>query len=169
MLRRGTGLQQAEAIKELLDEWDLTESCVAMCFDTTAANTGRFSGAYLLLEAILDRSLLWIACGHHMLEVILSQVFKSIFGDSADPSVELFQQLKNQWQSVDFSQSTYHLNQSTTACLQEDVKHAYQSLVKIKSDPSYLPRDDYEELLNLATYYIDEKSFSNFSFRRPGA
>ena len=44
-LRRGTGLQQAEAIKELLDEWGLTDSCVAMCFDTTAANTGRFSGS----------------------------------------------------------------------------------------------------------------------------
>ena len=158
-LRRGTGLQQAEAIKELLGEWDLTDSCVAMCSDTTAANTGRFSGACILLEAILDRSLLWIACRHHMLEVVLSQVFKSIFGDSVGPSVELFQQLKNQWQSVDFTQSTYHLNQSTTACLQEDVKHAYQSLVKIKSDPSYLARDDYEELLNFATYYIIFKFF----------
>ena len=119
--RRGTGLQQAEAIKELLDEWDLTDSCVAMCFDTTAANTGRFSGACILLEAKLDQSPLWIACRHHMLEVVLSQVFKSIFGDSVGPSVELFQQLKNQWQSVDFTQSTYHWNQSTTACLQEDV------------------------------------------------
>ena len=167
-LRRGIGLQQAEAIKELLDEWNLTDSCVAMCFDTTATNTGRLSGACILLEAILNRSLLWIACHHHMLEVVLSQVFKSIFGDSVGPSVELFQQLKNQWQSVDFTQSTHHMNQSTTACLQ-DVKHAYQSLVKIKSDPSYLPRDDYKKLLNLATYYIDEKSFSNFSFRRPGA
>ena len=47
-LRRGTGLQQAEAIKELLYEWDLTDSCVAMCFDTTAANTGRFGGACTL-------------------------------------------------------------------------------------------------------------------------
>ena len=116
-----------------------------MSFDTTAANTGRFSGACILLEAILDRSLLWIACRHRMLEVVLSQVFKAIFGDSVGTSDELFQQLKNQWQSVDFTQSTYHLNQSTTACLQEDVKHAYQSLVKIKLDPSYLPRDDYEE------------------------
>ena len=103
-----------------------------------------------------------------MLEVVLSQVFKSIFRDSVGSSVELFQQLKNQWQSVDFTQLTYHLNQSTTAFLQEDAKHAYQLFVKIKSDPSYLQRDDYEELLNLATYYIDEKSFSNFSFCRPG-
>ena len=151
-LRRGTGLQQADAIKELLDEWDLTDSCVAMCFDTTAANTGRFSSACILLETILDRSFLWIACRHHMLEVVLSQVFKSIFEDFVGPSVELFQQLKNQWRSH-FTQSTYHLHQSTTACLQEDVKHAYQSLVKIKSHPSYPPRDDYEDLLDLATYH----------------
>ena len=90
-LRRSTGLQQAEAIKELLDEWDLTDSCVAMCFDTTAANTGWFSGACTLLEAILDRYFLWIACRHHMLEVVLSQVFKSIFEDFVGPSVEMFQ------------------------------------------------------------------------------
>ena len=44
-LDRGTDLQQAQAIKIMLDAWEITELCVAMCLDTTAANTGKFSGA----------------------------------------------------------------------------------------------------------------------------
>ena len=90
-LNRGTGLQQAQTIKNMLDAWEITELCVAMCFDTTAANTGKFSGACVLLKALLGRSLLWIACRHYIFEVVLSQVFKGIFGDSAGPTVELFQ------------------------------------------------------------------------------
>ena len=96
-LVRGTGLQQAQAIKNMLDAWKITEMCVAMCFDTTAANSGKFSGACVLLEALLGRSLLWIACRYHIFEVVLSQVCKGIFEDSAGPSVELFQHLKNNW------------------------------------------------------------------------
>ena len=64
---RGTGLQQAEAIKEMLDDWEITEKYVATCFDATASNTGKFSGACILLEALRDRSLLWIACRRHVL------------------------------------------------------------------------------------------------------
>ena len=70
-LNRGTGLQQAQAIKNMLDVWEITELCVAMCFDTTAANTGKFSGACVLLEVLLGRSLSWIACRHHIFEVLL--------------------------------------------------------------------------------------------------
>ena len=166
-LDRGTGLQQAQAIKNMLDAWEITELCVAMCFDTTAANTSKFSGACVLLEAFLGRSLLWTACRHHIFEVVLSQVFKDIFGDSASPSVELFQQLKN-WQLIDFTKATSHLDPSTSSCSKEDIEHANRSLLTLKTNSSYLLRDDYEVMLNLATYYIDKSSFLHFSFRRPG-
>ena len=71
----------------MLDDWEITEKCVAMCFDTSASNTGKFSGACILLEELLDRSLLWIACRHHVLEVILANVFKCIFGSSTGPQI----------------------------------------------------------------------------------
>jgi len=44
-LERGSGLNQANAKKSLLDEWNIQDLCLAMCFDTTASNTGKFSGA----------------------------------------------------------------------------------------------------------------------------
>jgi len=49
----GTGEAQASAIKDMLEEWDLCERVGALCFDTTAANTGNKAGACVLLEGKL--------------------------------------------------------------------------------------------------------------------
>ena len=70
-LDSGTGLNQAKAVKNMLDEWSIEQRCVAMCFDTTASNTGKFAGACILLEAFIGHPLLWTSCRHHMPEVIL--------------------------------------------------------------------------------------------------
>lgn len=42
-LSRGTGLQQALAIYETINEWNVSDRIKAMCFDTCAANTGKKS------------------------------------------------------------------------------------------------------------------------------
>ena len=52
----------------------------------------------MLLKALLDHSLLWIACLHHVkciyvLEVILANVFKCIFGSSTGPQIQLLKRL----------------------------------------------------------------------------
>ena len=39
-LSRGTGLQQALAIYEAINEWNVSDRIKAMCFDTCATNTG---------------------------------------------------------------------------------------------------------------------------------
>lgn len=45
-----TGEAQASAVFDSLKEWNLVENITAMCFDTTASNTGIRSGACVLLE-----------------------------------------------------------------------------------------------------------------------
>lgn len=40
-LLHGTSKAQAEAIYQLLVEWGLKDHVKAMCFDTTATNTGK--------------------------------------------------------------------------------------------------------------------------------
>ena len=72
----------------MLEEWSIEQRCVAMCFDTTASNTGKFAGAYIPLEALIGHPLLWTPCRHHILEVILRDVFKVTFGPSSSPKVE---------------------------------------------------------------------------------
>ena len=57
-LDSGTGLNQAKAVKNMLHEWSIEQRCVAMCFDTTASNTGKFAGACILLEALIGHPLL---------------------------------------------------------------------------------------------------------------
>ena len=89
-LEKETGKNQAEAIKSILNDWELDNQYVAMCFDTKASDTGKFSGACIHLEALLNHPLVWTACCHHMHEVILSQVFKSIFGKFSSPKIMFF-------------------------------------------------------------------------------
>ena len=45
----GSGLNQANAIKNKLDEWDIQELCLGMYFDTIASNTGKMylAGSYI--------------------------------------------------------------------------------------------------------------------------
>ena len=67
----GSGLNQTNAIKSFVDKWNIQESYLAMCFNTTASNTGKFSEVCILLKAILQHPLLWTACRHHILEIVL--------------------------------------------------------------------------------------------------
>ena len=92
--KKETGKNQAEAIKNILHDWELVKQSVATCFDTTASNTGKFHGACIHSEALLNYPLLWTPCCHHMQEVILSHVFKSIFGKSSSSQIMFFEILK---------------------------------------------------------------------------
>ena len=59
-LEAGTGKSQADAIFDNLNEWGITDKVQAMCSDTAASNTGRISGACILLEQLMDRDLLYL-------------------------------------------------------------------------------------------------------------
>src|SRR6218665_3325061 len=60
----GTGEAQATAVAQLLQEWGVVDRVSAMCFDTTASNTGRRNGACVLLEQKLEKDLLHLVCRH---------------------------------------------------------------------------------------------------------
>ena len=63
-LSSGTGEAQAAAVVQLVKECG-TEDCVAaVCFDTTASNTSHHQGACVLIEQMLSKDLLYLACRH---------------------------------------------------------------------------------------------------------
>ena len=168
-LERGTGRDRAEAIKHILNAWNLEEQSVAMCFDTTASNTGKFNGACILLEALLNHPCLWTACRHHVHEAILAHVFKCL-GNSSNPQITIFVLLKRKWPSLDFAADTTHINTLFFQMASEDMSSAYKTLHKIKYDnASYVPRDDYAEYLDIVIFYLKKDSFGTFCFRQPGA
>ncbi len=53
-----TGEDQATAIYQAIEQWGIAEKVQALCFDTTASNTGRISGASTNLEKMFNRDLL---------------------------------------------------------------------------------------------------------------
>ena len=103
-LTNGTGQSQANAVVTALEEWGLTENVIGMSFDTTASNTGRKNGACILIEAKLEKDLLYFACRHHFLEVVIGAVFSVLMGASQGPDILLFKRFQAQWETIDKSQ-----------------------------------------------------------------
>jgi hypothetical protein len=58
-----------------------------LVFDANAANAGLKVGALALLEKTMDKELVWIACLHHVFEVMLSNVFTVILGQTSGPEI----------------------------------------------------------------------------------
>lgn len=60
--------------------------------DTTSSNTGMNLGACSLIENSLapDKELVFIACRYHVFEVMLSSVFKIVFGSRGGGRCEYF-------------------------------------------------------------------------------
>ena len=85
---------------ELLYKWNIAEQVRGLVFDTTASNTGINTGACTLIEKALGRELVWVACRHHIMEVVLSTVFKAVMGDTTGPCVEVFKRFQSQWDVI---------------------------------------------------------------------
>ena len=67
----GSGESQAKQVVSTLEEWNLVDRVIGMCFDTTSSNTGWMSGAAVLIESKLQKPLLWLPCRKHIAELML--------------------------------------------------------------------------------------------------
>ena len=56
---------------------------------------------------MLNRNLLWMACRHHILELVIGSTFKTLFGDTKSPECTLFKDLKKSWDSLDLNSFTH--------------------------------------------------------------
>ena len=97
-----TGKTEAEAVGKALEDWGLKESIIACGIDTTSSNTGIHKGSCVLLQDILQRQFLWLACRHHIMELLVKAAYHQVFGDSKSPDVKLFSILKDPstWNSL---------------------------------------------------------------------
>lgn len=103
-LNSSTGEEQANAVVELLKEWDIMDYVSGICFDTTASNTGRLSGACKRIEDQLGKPLLYLACRHHINELVLKVAFeKSMNIKTSGPEVQIFKRFQNSWPNLDKS------------------------------------------------------------------
>lgn len=87
--------RQKQQLFNLVQEWNLADRIKFMSFDTTASNTGAYSGACVLLEQKMGKELISLACRHHILELIVAKVFDTLMGPSSGPNIKLFQRFGN--------------------------------------------------------------------------
>lgn len=99
-LKDGTGLAQATAVKDLAQERKVVCKICGMTFDTTLSNTGHNIGACVLLELALGRTLLRLACRHHVLELPVKGGFEALITSNA-PTVALFDRFAKFWETAD--------------------------------------------------------------------
>lgn len=76
----GTGVVMGNTIVEILRQWKGVPDWLAgLCFDTTSANTGVHNGAITTIQKAFDKRLLFLACRHHMHEIIAAAIFDIFF------------------------------------------------------------------------------------------
>ena len=155
----------ASTIHSVISEWAISDRIRALCFDTTATNTGSKGGVCLRLQQILGRDLLHLACRHHVLEILLAAVFSTLIPEaSQSPDVATFVRFREFWPLVD--QDHYR---TAKEVLKEDWVDDVIKLCQdqLRQDHS---RDDYRELLELAVVFLGGiPQGRKISFRKPGA
>ena len=166
-----TGKVEAEAVRTALDSWSVTEKIVACGFDTTGSNTGVHKGACTILQELLQRQLLWLACRHHIFELILKHTFQELFGDTTGPEESFFKFLKPSWETLDLTDITLP---KIPPSLKEKVPEVLSFINNClqPDNSSLLPRDDYREFLELPKMILGdcvERKRGTYFLHRPGA
>lgn len=103
VISRSTGAEQCTAIIDVLSQWQCLNLTIAMVFDTTSSNTGKFAGVCISIEKNVKRALLWFACRHHVYEVHVKHVADHINGARNSPSDSLCVRFQKDWPTIDQS------------------------------------------------------------------
>ena len=102
----GTGETMAECVYRCIEEFELLDNVEAVVFDTTASNTGKWSGSVTRFEAKLKRSLLWLASRHHIPESFIKHASTTVRGPSKGPDDSLFKEFKEQFSFFNLDQKS---------------------------------------------------------------
>ncbi|KZS10514.1 Cc8K15.2-like protein [Daphnia magna] len=166
-----TGRNQMKAVVSLVEKWSLTECIVALVYDTTASNSGKWIGAAILIEKKLNRAVLRCECRHHVAELHIKHTFKVVFGENKAPTIKLFQRLKEDFDNVDKDEEqlkVWHWPENQDDFL---FKQALEVKIWVTNciEKKTFPREDYHELCELILFYLGGSIPRGFFIRRPGA
>ena len=168
-LSSGTGEAQASAVVQCWEVWGIQDQMTALCFDTTASNTGHRSGACSLIEQKLNKDLLFLAYRHHVIDLIVGAAFEqSSFGTSKGPEILLFKRFRDQWEYVDRgifqTASTDPSVEAMVSTLRSDILEFARTHLEAGQ-----PRDDYREFLELTIIFLGDVPARGVHFQAPGA
>ncbi|KAG0726856.1 hypothetical protein GWK47_035767 [Chionoecetes opilio] len=147
---------------DLLEAWGLTGVITALVFDTTASNSGVHRGAAKLLEQQLDRKVFYLACRHHILEVLVGAVWENLFGKVKSPENPWFKHFKDVWTDLTTDNpTTLSIRQKWLNKKKKECKEILRS-----EKP---PRADYREMAELTLIVLGDTPPRGIHWSRPGA
>lgn len=168
-LQSATGHMIAEAVVEALEEWSIVDKVKGLSFDTTAANTGCKLGACVRIQQRLNKSLLHLACRHHIHELVLAKAYTVILGeDPKSPKIQLCDEFRAFWSHIDQTQFNSAVDCEATIEVVAPFKDVVLSFAFEQLGIQH-PRDDYKELLELAIIFLGGVPPGGANFKRPGA
>ena len=147
-----TGLAQAEAVIAKVSEWGAADNIVAVNFDTTASNTGPHSGAVTRVNNFLNRPVLWLACRHHVFDLLAKNTFNTIVGYDPSPDVLMFKRMKEVFPKIDTSGP--FLIFDDLANKEELIELFTNILTKKNVNEELFVRQDYRELCEIALVMV---------------
>ena len=167
-LSSSTGANIANALMDTVTSWDLQNCVKALSFDTTASNTGHKGGACVLFERKLQSDLLYLACRHHIHEIMLQEVFTEALGPSSGPDIAIFKRFQACWPSIHFTEyQPGILDTEIAVAVLDDAA----DMINFASEQlqQFQPRDDYKELLELVILFLGGVPERGIHFHKPGA
>ncbi|XP_057336479.1 uncharacterized protein LOC130675041 [Microplitis mediator] len=168
IVEEATGINQAEIIYKVLNEWNISSRIKAMCFDTTAVNTGVNAGVCTVLEKKLGKNLLRLACRHHVYEVVLKNVAEIAWPVTNGPNVPIFNRFRNNWSMIDTTNYEIGIEDEAIKNILFEKKDEILIFIEDQFENRH-PRDDYREFLELSYIFLGGIPKSGVKFKAPGA
>lgn len=157
-----TAESQAEVIRRVCEKFNIEKKqIVALQCDNENTNTGVRGGTCTLLEIALNKSLLRTMCRHHIMEIVVKDVYHHLF-DSDTPNNIFYNILKEIWgdlREADFPYTVFNedsftedMNTETYAAFNELKATAVHELISHSN--SKFVRDDYREVTLVALKFF---------------
>ena len=174
-LPTSTGEMMAKAVVQALQQWEgVMQLLVGLCFDSTSSNTGIHTGAITAIHSMFDKHLLFLACHHHILEILSSSVFNYFF-KSSGPQTSLFSRFKEQWMFIDTTQySSLDVPTARSALTDTEIewlcsrKDSIIFFLKSYLDRGRQPHQGYLEYSKLSLVMLNNPTDSSVHFSPPG-
>ena len=166
-----TGEAQASAVLVQIKDWGVDKNIVAFVFDTTSSNSGVNRGATVRLQKALARSIFFLACRHHVSELIVKACWYCLFEADLSPDCKFFAVIKDEWDNFDTSSEAEILTLQLDESEKKDSVDFYRELLVRKDRRNQMTvRDDYRELAECALILLGEMPPSGkIVWRKPGA
>ncbi|XP_044591358.1 uncharacterized protein LOC123269562 [Cotesia glomerata] len=163
----GSAQNQTTAILRTSDEWGLSRYVKAMCFDTTAVNTGIHNGTCVEIEKALGRELIYLPYRHHIYELILRSAFEVYWPTSSGSNVPIFGRFKKKWDEIDKTNYKAGIEDPKVANVvlskKNEISFFITQCLQLKQ-----PRDDYKEFLELSLIFLGVVPQDKVCFKYPG-